>query len=312
VRDYGTVRPQFWTRGTGKRLRGDADAQRVAFYLMTCPAVHMTGLYYLPLPTLCHEIGIPLEGATKALARLEQEGFAFYDEEAELVFVVNLAREQVGESLAANDNKVRGVWKHVAGFKNHRFFAKFVEIYGRVYHLPVELQAVGFETPLEDPTKPLESPSRACARVPVQDLVPALGLDPDALAEVEAVRSPPDRFNTSRLEELFSVLRAAVGGGKWRQQRTDFTRLEAAVDWAKRERPDDPWAACCESLGKFLKYATGKEGDGWPFWGWAQDPGRWLAFKPNGRRAGERGPAPVSAEFDESQNPDWAMGGTHG
>jgi len=34
----------------------------------------------------------------------------------------------------------------------------------------------------------------------------------------------------------------------------------------------------------------------------------WCAMpKGNGR-----GPAPVSTEFDESQNPDWAMGGSHG
>ena len=37
VRDYGKVSPQFWVGKTGKRLRGDMEAQIVALYLMTSP-----------------------------------------------------------------------------------------------------------------------------------------------------------------------------------------------------------------------------------------------------------------------------------
>ena len=58
MREYAKVSPTFWTGDTGRSLRGDPDAQRVAFYLLTCSNANMIGLYYLPLPTLCHEIGI--------------------------------------------------------------------------------------------------------------------------------------------------------------------------------------------------------------------------------------------------------------
>ena len=73
MREYAKVAPAFWTGETGRHLRGDANAQRVAFYLMTCPSANMIGLYYLPLPVLAHEIGISLqgifEGPSKALRR---------------------------------------------------------------------------------------------------------------------------------------------------------------------------------------------------------------------------------------------------
>ena len=44
MRDYAKIRPVFWTRGTGKKLRGDPEAQVVALYLMSAPLSHMTGL----------------------------------------------------------------------------------------------------------------------------------------------------------------------------------------------------------------------------------------------------------------------------
>ena len=40
----------------------------------------MTGLFYLPIPTIAHEIGLPLERASKALRSLSEVGFAFYDD----------------------------------------------------------------------------------------------------------------------------------------------------------------------------------------------------------------------------------------
>lgn len=165
MRDYGTVRPQFWTRGTGKALRGDPDAQRLALYLLTCPAAHMTGLYYLPLPTVCHEIGMDLDGARKGLARLSQEGFAEYDEPTEVVFVINMAREQIGGALVTGDNRWKGVWRHVGEFSKHKYYQRFVALYSECYRFKEWLK-------LEGASKGLSRPSRARARVPALDPVP--------------------------------------------------------------------------------------------------------------------------------------------
>ncbi|MFT3789627.1 MAG: hypothetical protein QM741_00825 [Rudaea sp.] len=61
MRDYGKVSPQFWIGKTGKRLRGNLEAQIVAMYLMTAPAASMTGVYYCPLVSIAHETGLDAE-----------------------------------------------------------------------------------------------------------------------------------------------------------------------------------------------------------------------------------------------------------
>jgi hypothetical protein len=69
MRDYAIAHSRFWTGDTGKLLRRlGRDYQVVGFYLFTCHNANMIGLYYLPLPTLCHEVGgLTLEGASKVL-----------------------------------------------------------------------------------------------------------------------------------------------------------------------------------------------------------------------------------------------------
>src|SRR5437899_9218726 len=75
VREYAKVAPQFWTGETGKRIRAlGRDAQVVALYLVSSPSSTMLGFYYLPIPTLCHEIGISRQGALKALRSLSEAG----------------------------------------------------------------------------------------------------------------------------------------------------------------------------------------------------------------------------------------------
>src|SRR5665213_1243453 len=96
VRAYASLSPMFWTRGSGKRLRGHKEAQIVALYLMSAPATTMVGIYHLALPTLCHETGLTPEEATKGLGRCIEEGFCFWDETEELVFVPALAKHQIG------------------------------------------------------------------------------------------------------------------------------------------------------------------------------------------------------------------------
>jgi hypothetical protein len=136
VNEYGKIRSAFWSRGTGKRLRGDLETQVVALYLMSCPMRHMTGLFYMPLPVLAHETGVPLEGASKALRRLAEEDFAHYDDEEELWFVPAMAREQIGARLAEKDKRHRNVVAALAALKNHRFVHRFHDLYGEAYELP--------------------------------------------------------------------------------------------------------------------------------------------------------------------------------
>jgi hypothetical protein len=156
-RDYGKVLSRFWTQGTGRQLRGDPDAQLVALYLFSCHSSNMIGLYYLPVPVICHETGLPLEGALKALRRLEGVGLAYYDSDAEEVWVPEMAKIQVGEALAKNDKQCKGVAREWGKFQKSRFYMEFYTRYWKAYHLPQPAFSNETQWPLEAPSIPLRS-----------------------------------------------------------------------------------------------------------------------------------------------------------
>ena len=136
MREYAKIYPQFWTGVTGKKIRTlGRDAQVVALYLLTCPSANMIGLYYLPLPTLCHEINIPLKGALKALQSLTLAQFATYDASSELIWVYEMVKFQVGDNLKVRDNRVLWIARELSQFKNSRFFKDFYEKHKRNFHL---------------------------------------------------------------------------------------------------------------------------------------------------------------------------------
>jgi hypothetical protein len=135
VREYAKVSPLFWTRGSGKRLRGDADAQVLALYLVTSPAANMIGVYYVPLVSICHETGLTEKRASLALAHLEAARFAFYDHDAELVWVPNMASYQIGDTMKSGDKRRGAVLAELDKLGDHPFVLRFAERYGLAYCL---------------------------------------------------------------------------------------------------------------------------------------------------------------------------------
>jgi len=136
MREYAKVAPQFWIGETGRQLRAlGPEVQLVALYLITSPHANMIGLYYLPLPLLCHETGLPLEGASKALTGLSAVGFAHFDAPSEMVWVVEMAHYQIGAHLDIKDNRVKGVQNEYNALPNNPFLPRFFERYGEVYHM---------------------------------------------------------------------------------------------------------------------------------------------------------------------------------
>lgn len=156
MRDYGTVSPQFWVRGTGKELRGDPGAQLVALYLMTSPHANMIGVYWCPVAYIANETGLTLEGASKALARLASLDFCTYDTDSEWVFVHNFAANQIGETLKPGDNRVKGVVNELEKVPEGPCSDAFKARYATAYHLPASEDEAPSE-PLPDPGKPLRS-----------------------------------------------------------------------------------------------------------------------------------------------------------
>lgn len=158
MREYGKIAPQFWTGKTGKTIRTSGPyTQVVALYLLTSPSSTMLGLYYLPLPTLCHEVGCSLQAARKAIHALSQADFAHYDEPTEYVWVPNMARFQLGKSMKPSDKRISYVLKAVEVFRGTPFFNDFLTRYQQDFHLD------GL-SPIEVPSKALDGPSEARSR----------------------------------------------------------------------------------------------------------------------------------------------------
>jgi hypothetical protein len=99
MREYSRVSPRFWVGTTGRQIRKlGADHQVLALYLMTSPQANMIGLYYLPIAYMAHETGIDHKACGRALSDLMSARFCSYDHEAEVVWVCEMARHQIGDA----------------------------------------------------------------------------------------------------------------------------------------------------------------------------------------------------------------------
>jgi hypothetical protein len=136
MRTFAQVRPGFWHGTTGKQIRRfGPGCQVLALYLISGPGAHALGLYYLPLPTVAHETGLTIEQVRSGLAKLKEIKFCTYDDEAEVVFVLNMARFQIAERLERKDRKVTWVWREMEKLRDLPFFDLLLEIYGERYQV---------------------------------------------------------------------------------------------------------------------------------------------------------------------------------
>jgi len=154
MRDYGKVSSQFWTGKTGKSLRGNAETQLLALYLVTSPHANMIGVYHCPIMYMAHETGMTIEGASKALQSLIEAGFCTFDEDDEVIWVHEMAAHQIGLGLSPKDKRVKGVQKQFANISQSLIRRGFWERYREEFHLGNLGQKA---SPLEAPSKPLAS-----------------------------------------------------------------------------------------------------------------------------------------------------------
>ena len=158
MRDYATVSPVFWTGKTGRRLKlAGPDAMLVAMYLVTSPHSNAMGMFYLPTLYISHETGLTLEGASKALARACEEGFCAYDDEAEVVWVFEMARFQIGEALSPKDNRVKWINDEYHKLPKCLFLKDFFEKYAPAFHLKEAREGSQNKSPSEGPSEPHRS-----------------------------------------------------------------------------------------------------------------------------------------------------------
>ena len=136
MRDYSKVGPKFWIGKTGKALKKKGiETVVVAMYLLTAPHANMLGLYHVPVVYIAHETGLGLEGASKGLRGAIEAGFCAYDEEAEMVWVYEMASYQVAEYLEPRDNRCAGVQREYSDLPENQHLRGFYEKYSDAFHM---------------------------------------------------------------------------------------------------------------------------------------------------------------------------------
>jgi len=168
MRSYAKFPPTFWTSDVGKRIKAlGAEAQVLAVYLLTSPHANMLGVYYLALPSVCHETGLPPDVVPDLFRQLEKAEFCTYDHPSEVVWVHDLARNELGEALKPNDHQVRGVQRTYDNLPNCPFLRAFFDRYGAALHLQTPRGLEGASKGLGRGDGPVPDPA------PVPDPVPA-------------------------------------------------------------------------------------------------------------------------------------------
>lgn len=155
MRNYSRVSPQFWMGKTGKALRKHGvEAQMVALYLMTGPHANMLGFYYVPKTYIAYETGLGVEGALKGLAGCIEAEFCHYDQDSEVVWVIEMARFQVSDQLNGKDPRIKGVQNAYDSLPDNPYLASFFDMYAKPFCMASRR---GAEAPLTSPSKPLAS-----------------------------------------------------------------------------------------------------------------------------------------------------------
>lgn len=156
VRDYAKVGPKFWIGATGKKLKAAGmEAQIVAMYLMTNPHANMLGLFYLPVSFIAHETGLPIEGALKGLQSAIEAGFCVYDDESEMVWVMEMAAYQIAERLQPTDKQAKGVQNEYDALPGNPWLEPFFNKYGEAFCMTKK------RTQKPESPSPLQAPSKA-------------------------------------------------------------------------------------------------------------------------------------------------------
>ena len=223
MRDYGIISPRFWIGETGKKLRGNTEAQVLALYLMTSPHANMIGVFHCPVLYMAHETGLSMEGASKALASLIEAGYCSYEESSETVFVHRMAAFQIAEQIKPSDKRAGWVVKEWQNIASDVIRAEFFAIYSEAFNLPKQGQ---IDSPLEAPSKTHRS----------QEQEQEQEQDIGALSA-----SPPKSPRGTALS-------------------ADWELPDDWKTWAERERPDLDAATVAESFRDYWTAKPGKDG----------------------------------------------------
>ena len=128
MRSFFKMSPQFWTGDTGRAIRqAGIKSQLMAAYLCLSPHASAHGIYYLPLNHVT-EAALSAKDVQTSMRELCDLGFCVYDVLGQSVWVIEMAKYQVGE-LKAKDRMVNWVNREYRQLPKSPFLAPFYDKY---------------------------------------------------------------------------------------------------------------------------------------------------------------------------------------
>lgn len=119
---YRTIDARIWTDPVVRTL--SVNAHFLFLYLVTNPHSHLSGIYYIPVCLIERETRLTQKQCRCCIDALSAASLAFYDDEAELVWVKNMLRYQ-----ATGPKANRAVEKQLQNYGNSRLIKDFKAYY---------------------------------------------------------------------------------------------------------------------------------------------------------------------------------------
>ena len=148
---YSKVFVKIWHSKDFRTL--SEEGKMLFLYLLTSPHRNMGGLYYLPLPYLCYDVGLDEERVSKAFEELADKDMALYDYDTQVVLI----KKWFCYNPIENENQAKGLNKQLAEIPKSRLFKPF-ENCVKEYCKYTETILKGFNIPSENPSETLSKP----------------------------------------------------------------------------------------------------------------------------------------------------------
>lgn len=247
MREYARISPKFWVGETGKQIRSlGAESQLLAMYLMTSPHSNMLGLYWCPINYIAHETGLTLQGASKALQRLIDCGFCDYDSDSEFVWVVEMAKYQIGDALKPTDKQSKGVQNTYDDLPRNPYLCGFYEKYSVSFCMTnkrdSESKSTGIRRGIEGASMGLASKEKEKEKETDKETIDRFQIFKDSYPNKKAMKDAQKAFEKlNPTEELFQTMIGELDKQKqndqWLKEDGRFVPLPAT--WIRGERWND-------------------------------------------------------------------------
>jgi len=192
MRKFASVPPRVWQADL-KTVRGDIEAIAVHYHLTTSGHANMLGLYYVPVAYIAHEMGVSPEGASKGLLSLVQAGICDYDFDRDLVWVREMAADQVAPQLSPKDKRVKGIAEQLAMLPICPTTLGFYRKYRLPFHLHEERCLEDFEMAVTDFGQAPSMPLRSKEKEKDKDKDLGEGKGPSGLGGAKSSNTPSSR-----------------------------------------------------------------------------------------------------------------------